>query len=605
MQAKTRAALCFGVGVFVFQMALHASPALGVAVFMDDEAASLSGTWTLDAATANVVNFAVAGDEQYSTDLAATATWSPDVRGNYTIQAHWFADASKSAQATYTVHHALGTSQVTVDQRAFAAQAANGLGATTNVGSGWYTLGTFPMNSSSRVVLSNTAGSGELSADAMLFSNEGAIVDIASSAATFGPTPWFFPRAYASNVHNESTQYTHLWGGSDTATFDIGGDGIAHVQVSWPAHSAHSTAARYRITDGSGTQHDVIVDERFYADQATPPSPQPDWSGWYNAGFYQLGPSSTVELKEQSGAGGALGTDSLWVRHYEGYSAEVVGDGARGYWRLNEPDGWATADNSGRAVGLLDATHQRSPDGKVSGPALINEFDTSVRFNGADPVEDNRRYLSGSGLSTAAADGGNVFDGDWTIEGWFVQENQTFGAGIFSGHTVGGSTFSAPILTFDQDNPRIGIMDAGLSWSGIWLDLAPYGDPGDAWDYLGKPVYVVMTKTDDGISIYGNVDGDWMTPVENVLPSSIRPDWVINSSIDGFFIGRHYYGPGHAFDGIIDEVAIYDSALSWEQIQLHYSAAVPEPGGLLLAMFGLGICSAVRPRWRRRPNDVG
>ena len=53
------------------------------------------------------------------------------------------------------------------------------------------------------------------------------------------------------------------------------------------------------------------------------------------------------------------------------------------------------------------------------------------------------------------------------------------------------------------------------------------------------------------------------------------------------FIGSTRDGGSFNWDGLIDEVAFYDYALSSAQIQAHIQAAVPEPSGILTTMVGL------------------
>lgn len=53
-----------------------------------------------------------------------------------------------------------------------------------------------------------------------------------------------------------------------------------------------------------------------------------------------------------------------------------------------------------------------------------------------------------------------------------------------------------------------------------------------------------------------------------------------------------------AFSGMIDEVAIYDHALTADQVSAHFGAAVPEPG--TLALFALGTVGLLTRAWRKR-----
>jgi hypothetical protein len=90
--------------------------------------------------------------------------------------------------------------------------------------------------------------------------------------------------------------------------------------------------------------------------------------------------------------------------------------------------------------------------------------------------------------------------------------------------------------------------------------------------------------------MYVNVDGSWLPQATTTLSRTL------NSGNDGFFIGRHYWG-GHHLAGVIDEVAIYDRALSWEEVQSHFAVAtVPEPASWLLLLAGAAGLACLRRR---------
>ena len=583
---KTRRMLCGLVAWAVLVVAV--SPADALVMVLDEESCTFSSGWSYTSA-GNVGLYGVRGDERYASVTTATATWTPGLTGTHDLQVHWLAWPSHSTTATYTVNHASGSTAVTVNQRQVASQGNPGSlqGPTSGDGwgSGWYTLGQFELDASSTVVLSNAPGEGPLSADALRISDEGIIIDEYSANATYytASTPgWYHPRAFVSNNDDESTQYTHRWGGTDTATYTPGITGPAEIKLSWPAHSAHASAARYAITDASGVVYTVNINETKYADQVTSPATttQPDWSGWYNAGSFNLGPASTVVLTNAGGA--ALGADALHVKQLSGYPAEVVKSSAVGYWRLGDPAGATTAVNHGTAGAPLDGTYSPA---KVSAPGLlVLDPDTAAQFNGTSS------RVAGANIAATG-----VFSGDWTIEALFVRDAVTAWAGIFSNNGTAAATGSAPLMTFVSDGNLLGISYAGVSASNVSIDLGTFGS--QPTDYLGEKVYAVITKTGSNaagqntITVYANVGGTWLTPVTGSTSWTLVPR-------DFMSIGQHWQHPTspNLFDGTIDEVAIYGRALTLNEIRVHYANTVPEPATMLLLAGG---CLALVRRRRR------
>ena len=70
------------------------------------------------------------------------------------------------------------------------------------------------------------------------------------------------------------------------------------------------------------------------------------------------------------------------------------------------------------------------------------------------------------------------------------------------------------------------------------------------------------------------------------------------------FIGSTRDGGSFNWDGLIDEVAFYDYALSGAQIQAHIRAAVPEPTGMSITLMGLMGLGLLRGRRRRVPDNI-
>jgi hypothetical protein len=273
------------------------------------------------------------------------------------------------------------------------------------------------------------------------------------------------------------------------------------------------------------------------------------------------------------------------------YASTVVGDGAVGYWRLDESG--ATAVNSGSAGTSLDGTYQNFGPGVNQGtqqvPGLIvGDSDTAAEFN---------PNLNNQGTHNASANiitGGNVlgsgvFSANWTIEAWFVRDSTQQWGALFTNNTVGNEG-SAPVLTFNDSSNLLGINQAGVSATNISVDLGAA--------HFGDVIYVALTKTGGNtinsavFDVYVSIAG------ASMLHASGANYWTLTPH-DGFAINNHWGAASQGIDGTIDEVAIYGSALTAAQVQAHadagfIEAVVPEPASM--GLLGLGALALVRRR---------
>jgi len=103
--------------------------------------------------------------------VGSAATFSPSLAtGNYTIQVHSPSAGNLAPNAQWTVNHTDGSSSFAYNQTQDASQGvATGLPGSGNYSGGWYTIGTFTLDSSSNVVLDRTDTNGFLIADAVRF----------------------------------------------------------------------------------------------------------------------------------------------------------------------------------------------------------------------------------------------------------------------------------------------------------------------------------------------------------------------------------------------------------------------------------------------------
>ena len=224
------------------------------------------------------------------------------------------------------------------------------------------------------------------------------------------------------------------------------------------------------------------------------------------------------------------------------YRTAVLTDSPAAYWRLGDAPGSTTsADETGNGnTGLVSSTSDVTFG--VTG-ALKGDPDTAAKFDG---------------LGVIAVASGFDFSGNspFTWEIWVkpqvlmnniycpflasmlydTQGNPTHGTYMVS-YSSGGDTFGFERYTDGTANAVIALDSSGLD--------------------VGQWTYVVATMGSDGTgTVYMNG-----TPVISAVSSGTVSPYNAGLTI------------GYLFKGSIDEVAIYDHALTQQRITAHYNAA--------------------------------
>ena len=216
------------------------------------------------------------------------------------------------------------------------------------------------------------------------------------------------------------------------------------------------------------------------------------------------------------------------------YRAQVLGDNPVGYWRLGEASGSTAADETGTNPG----TYVNSPTLGVAG-ALKGSSNTAASFNGSTQYVD---VPSSASL--------NVSSGV-TVEAW-VKPNAMPGLGL-SG-TIAMKASDPPyaywLQVTDTDRAKFGVGVGGVNHplsaggvvsAGSWYHLVGTYDGSVQRLYVNGSLVASQAQT-------GNVD-------------TVGGDFRIGTTRATEF-----------FNGTIDDVAVYNKALTPAQVEAHYEA---------------------------------
>lgn len=216
------------------------------------------------------------------------------------------------------------------------------------------------------------------------------------------------------------------------------------------------------------------------------------------------------------------------------YSAEVLADSPIAYWRLGEPSGTAAVDDAGST----DGEYINTPTLAVAG--AISDGDTAVHLTAA-----NSEYVLVAGLTTAPS--------PLSIELWLNPEGSSL-----SDAGLAGWRDSATLKAFLYCN-----------FDTLEFIIASSGGAGISVSGLSE------LSDSDWHHIVGTFDGtDARLYLDGVLVAGPTAKTFVGGTFDAFRIGQ--YGPGTIGTyptASLDEVAVYDTALSAARVAAHYAAA--------------------------------
>lgn len=213
------------------------------------------------------------------------------------------------------------------------------------------------------------------------------------------------------------------------------------------------------------------------------------------------------------------------------YADVIIADTPVAYWRLGEPSG-SPLDSSGNGHTL---TANGSPTYGVTG-ALNGDPNTAMTFNGTT------QYLQV--LHASWMDFGDVF----TFETWAKRPAAV-------------NLFEYLVRLYDP-GPSLELR-AGVPYLRTSSTLLRHGTDitGSDWHH------VVVTKDADDAFVY--IDGADVTVFDD--------DDTAEDGTYALVIAADVDGQAEPFAGSLDEVAVYDYALSAEQVLAHYTAGITAP----------------------------
>lgn len=222
------------------------------------------------------------------------------------------------------------------------------------------------------------------------------------------------------------------------------------------------------------------------------------------------------------------------------YYDVVMADAPVSYWRLGEPSGATTAIDA-RAAN--NGTYTASPTLAVAG-ALTGDTNTAMTLNGT-----SQYVVVTDSASLDFANGGISY------ECWIKNP-----AGGGSSRYLMSKGTQAPVLLLNgSGNVRFD----NLNWASLVRSTNTIPAADNIWHHL------VGTKASGGLGWTVYVDGADVTLVTGVMNTT---NGTTVDTATNLFIGV-LDTLASWFPGSIDEVAVYNVALTYAQVQAHYNSA--------------------------------
>jgi hypothetical protein len=231
------------------------------------------------------------------------------------------------------------------------------------------------------------------------------------------------------------------------------------------------------------------------------------------------------------------------------YLQAVLDDLPLAYWRLGEnPGATVAADRRDAYAGTYVGPVTQGLRG-----AITNDPDTAVRFGAPGLVEigdvldvAGGQFTLEMWLTSDAFGIGLVYDERYMIAKWDRDAGTGFHVYVFKEHAGEGGTTIPSGVGFDLCNEN------QCTYAGT-----PFPLPTSAFHH------VAFVRDAQSQFIY--IDGVQKTRLSSTI--------VVGDTAVAMLMGAGYFQDGGYFPGTLDEIAVYDHALSDARIQAHFAAA--------------------------------
>jgi PKD repeat protein len=224
------------------------------------------------------------------------------------------------------------------------------------------------------------------------------------------------------------------------------------------------------------------------------------------------------------------------------YVRDTVDFGATRYWRLGEASGMTAAD-------LISGDNARLNGNYVLGQAGVLTSDTAVRF-------DPGTATKGPGYAVGSAS--QAGPQSLSIEAWFKTTTTTGGKIVgFGNATTDAST------SYDR---HVYMDNAGRIFFGVWPNAVKTVNSAASFND-GKFHHVVGTLGAAGMALY--IDGALVANDARVT-STANPTGYWHIASDAV-AGWPSAPTSRSFGGSVDEVAVYPTALTPQQVSRHFA----------------------------------